>query len=219
MAHEAAREGVSANHALSLCYALCGSAAVLLWAGNAPAAGELIAMVLDHSARHALSYWLGWGRCLDVALTSNRGDRAEAARHYRDLLRDPLIGAPQLETLGTISETMVGAEVLARADTGLAGWSTAEILRAHGENLLREGAPDASCTAETLFRRALDTARGQEALSWELRAATSLARLWQNQGRGPQARDLLAPIYARFTEGFATADLTRARTLLKQLDT
>jgi predicted ATPase len=68
-----------------------------------------------------------------------------------------------------------------------------------------------------LFGRSLDTARQQSALSWELRAVTSLARLWQQQGRLRQAHDLPAPVYGRFTEGFRTADLMTAKSLLEQL--
>ena len=71
--------------------------------------------------------------------------------------------------------------------------------------------------AEVLFRRALEIARAQEAKSFELRAATSLARLWQRQGQPGEARSLLAPIYAWFTEGFDTRDLIEAKALLEEL--
>ena len=72
--------------------------------------------------------------------------------------------------------------------------------------------------AEAYFHQALDIARGQQAKSWELRAATSLARLWQTQGKRQEAYDLLAPVYAWFTEGFDTADLQDAKTLLDELE-
>ncbi len=77
-------------------------------------------------------------------------------------------------------------------------------------------APDAS-QAETCFHQALDIARSQQAKSWELRAATSLARLWQSQGKRQDAYDLLAPVYGWFTEGFDTADLKDAKALLEEL--
>jgi len=83
--------------------------------------------------------------------------------------------------------------------------------------LLRQpGTPQAE--AEARFRRALDVARRQEAKSLELRAAMSLARLWQQQGKRAEAYDLLAPIYGWFTEGFDTADLQEAKVLLEELD-
>ncbi len=72
--------------------------------------------------------------------------------------------------------------------------------------------------AQAHFERALAVARGQKAKSWELRAAMSLARLWQDQGKRKQARDLLAPVYNWCTEGFETIDLRTAKSLLDELD-
>jgi predicted ATPase len=80
-----------------------------------------------------------------------------------------------------------------------------------------ENAPDAAAAAEDHFRQALGWARRQGALSWELRVVTSLARMWRNQGRSQEARELLARVYDRFTEGFETADLKAAKTLLNNL--
>ena len=88
--------------------------------------------------------------------------------------------------------------------------------RLKGELLLRAPVVDRAA-AETCFRLALDVARRQDAEWWELRAATSLARLWQDQGRVSDAHDLLASVYGRFTEGFGTADLVAAKTLLNEL--
>jgi len=76
---------------------------------------------------------------------------------------------------------------------------------------------EADETAEACFRRALDVARAQEAKSLELRAAMSLARLWRDQGKRTEARALLAPIYAWFSEGFDTGDLIEAKALLDEL--
>jgi predicted ATPase len=80
--------------------------------------------------------------------------------------------------------------------------------------LLRRGHSEA---AEQLYRKALSIAQEQEAKLWKLRAATSLARLWGEQGRRAEARELLAPVYGWFTEGFDTADLTDAKLLLDEL--
>jgi predicted ATPase len=81
-----------------------------------------------------------------------------------------------------------------------------------------ENAPDAVAVAEGHFWQALEWARRQGALAWELRAATSLARLWQDQGRTKVARELLAPVYDRFTEGFGSLDLKIAKSFLDQFD-
>jgi len=92
-------------------------------------------------------------------------------------------------------------------------WWEAEVSRLRGVLLLRQtGTPPAE--AEACFQRAMDVARRQEAKSLELRAAMSLSRLWQQQGKRAKARELLAPIYGWFTEGFDTADLLEAKTLL-----
>jgi len=76
---------------------------------------------------------------------------------------------------------------------------------------------DNSSEAEACFHKAIDVARQQEAKSWELRASMSLARLWQQQGKKAGARDLLAPVYGWFTEGFGTKDLQEAKALLEEL--
>ena len=96
---------------------------------------------------------------------------------------------------------------------GSAGWQ-AELNRHKGQLLLRQGQSEA---AEELYRKALSIAEEQEAKLWELRAAASLARLRRDQGRRAEARDLLAPVYGWFTEGFDTADLKEAKALLDEL--
>ena len=93
----------------------------------------------------------------------------------------------------------------------------AELYRVKGELLLAESADNHSA-AEACFRQALDIACGQQAKWWELQAAMSLSRLWQQQGKRTKAHALLAPIYAWFTEGFDTADLQEAKALLETLE-
>jgi predicted ATPase len=96
-------------------------------------------------------------------------------------------------------------------------WPVAELLRVKGELLLLQGGSSAAATAEDHFRQALDWARRQGALSWELRAATSFARLLRDQGRPADAMALLQPVYDRFTEGFHTVDLRAAKALIEAL--
>ena len=92
----------------------------------------------------------------------------------------------------------------------------AELNRAAGEIALMSPEPDAT-KAEAYFERALAIARQQQAKSWELRAAMCMARLWRDQGKREEARDLLAPVYGWFTEGFDTLDLKEAKALLDEL--
>ena len=96
-----------------------------------------------------------------------------------------------------------------------ASWEP-EVHRLMGDLLLRRN-PNAADRAEASYRRAIERARSQEAKSWELRAATSLARMWRDQGKPAEARALLAPVYGWFTEGFDTLDLKQAKALLNEL--
>ena len=107
-------------------------------------------------------------------------------------------------------------EALTLVETTGERYYAAELHRLKGELLLPQAAPEVS-HAEACFQQALDVARRQEAKSLELRAAMSLARLWQPQGKRVEAYDLLAPIYGWFTEGFDTADLQEAKALLDAL--
>ena len=93
----------------------------------------------------------------------------------------------------------------------------AEINRIAGEIALKALRPDAA-DAEKYFERAIEVSRQQQAKSWELRAAMSLARLWRDQGKTVEARELLAPVYGWFTEGFDTRDLKEAKVLLEKLN-
>jgi predicted ATPase len=108
------------------------------------------------------------------------------------------------------------SEALALVETTGERYYAAELHRLKGELLLQHAAPEGS-HAETCFQQALDLARRQQAKALELRAAMSLSRLWQQQGKRDEARALLAPIYGWFTEGFDTADLQEARALLEAL--
>jgi predicted ATPase len=92
----------------------------------------------------------------------------------------------------------------------------AEVHRIAGEIALKSSAPDAA-KAEAYFERSLTVAGAQQAKSWELRAATSTARLWRDQDKRDEARDLLAPVYDWFTEGSGTLDLKKAKVLLDKL--
>jgi predicted ATPase len=96
-------------------------------------------------------------------------------------------------------------------------WHDAELYRTDGEIALLLPLPDAA-KAEASFERALAVARQQQAKSWELRAAMSMARLWRDQGKRDEARELLAPVYGWFTEGFDTRDLKEAKALLDELN-
>jgi predicted ATPase len=107
-------------------------------------------------------------------------------------------------------------EAMNLVETTKEKWGEAEIHRTAGEIELMSPQRDMA-KAQAHFDLALAVARAQKAKSWELRAATNLARLWRDHGKRDQARDLLAPIYGWFTEGFETRDLQEAKSLLEEL--
>jgi predicted ATPase/DNA-binding winged helix-turn-helix (wHTH) protein len=225
-------EARAADHALSLCNTLTQAACpIALFVGDLAAAERYVAMLLEHSARHALTVRHAEGHCSRGALFIQRGDVAIGSRYLRYAVEElrklgfvqrcPAFLGALAEGLGRAGQ---GAEGLAAIDEALAlserdeeRWCVAELLRIKGELVLSEGGPDAAETAEDHFGQALDWARRQGALSWELRAAASLARLWHDQNRIRAAREILAAVYDRFTEGFETADLKAARLLLDGL--
>jgi predicted ATPase len=108
------------------------------------------------------------------------------------------------------------AEAKTAMETGKETWCESDIHRTAGDTVLMSPERDAA-KAQAHFERALAVARAQQAKSWELRAAMSLARLWRDQGKRDEARDLLAPVYDWFTEGFDTLDLKEAKALLDEL--
>jgi predicted ATPase len=127
------------------------------------------------------------------------------------------------EAYGKAGQVEAGLRVLAEGQAVVGAteehyWE-AELYRLRGELLQHasRGAQDTEWTPEGCFRHALDVARRQQAKSLELRAALSLARLWQSQGKRDEARELLEPVYSWFTEGFDTADLQEAKQLLDEL--
>jgi predicted ATPase len=107
-------------------------------------------------------------------------------------------------------------DAISTIETTKERWFEAETNRIAGEIALKSPEPDAA-KAQEYFERALAVSRQQHAKSWELRAATSMARLWRDQGKRQQARELLAPVYGWFTEGFDTLDLKEAKALLNEL--
>ena len=107
-------------------------------------------------------------------------------------------------------------EMMTAVQTTKESWWEAVVYRVAGEIALKSPEPDAA-KAKAYFERALAVARTQQAKSWELRSSMSLARLWRDQGKVQQARDLLAPVYEWFTEGFDTRDLKEAKALLAEL--
>jgi predicted ATPase len=230
--HEAVTLARMLAHPLSLALALCHMASVRHARREAPETQEWAEAAIALSREQGFAYWLagaralwGWARAKqgepELGITQMRQSLAamqalgsEQARPYSlAYLAEVYLDMGQAEEgLGVL------AEALALVDKNGERWWEAELHRLQGELLLvqageRQQVPE----AEACFQQALDVACRQQAKSLELRAATSLSRLWQRHGKRAEARDLLAPVYGWFTEGFDTADLQEARTLLEAL--
>lgn len=214
---------------LSLCLALtwCGCV-VSLWLGDMVTAERSTALLKDHSEKYSLSSYYAYSLGFEAQLSARRGDAVGAER----LLRAGLDGLRQAQSeghytafLSSLAEILAAAgrpdeglaaadEALRRAEHSNAFWWLPEALRIKGEVLFCLGR---TTDAEDHFRRSLGLADRQGALSWELRAVTSLARLLRDQGHSAAAAALLQPVYKRFTEGFESADLKAATALLSDL--
>ncbi|MEE9147868.1 MAG: adenylate cyclase, partial [Candidatus Tectomicrobia bacterium] len=191
-------------------------------------AEELVAL----STRQYMPDWLGFGTPLLGIAMIEQGETERGLEKILEGLRlwgpGPHIYVPTYLSLGARAYQRAGQldqarrvldealEVVHKTDERI--WE-AELYRLQGELLKNAdcGLRIAECTPETCFNQALEVARNQQAKSWELRAATSLARLWQSQDKPQDAYELLAPVYEWFTEGFDTADLKDAKALLAEL--
>jgi predicted ATPase len=225
-------EGLVLNQALTFCSVL-GQAAcpIALLTGDLDAAEHYGTMLLDHTERHQIRLWNIWARCFNGLVTARRGDIVAGLHHMQDgfeqagdarlLPRFLFLAGEYAVYLGNVGESELALhrveQMLARCAAREERWYMAELLRIKGELMLAERERTAVADIEPLFLRALEEARQQGALSWELRTATSLARLWRELGRDTGAAALLRPIHARLTEGFTTADARAAQAMLEEL--
>jgi predicted ATPase/DNA-binding winged helix-turn-helix (wHTH) protein len=228
MAQDNVENASAIDHLRSLCIALDFACMVVLEAGDLATTERYVAMLLERSGTHALGFWEWWGHSLEGQLLIKRGNVVAGVRCSRAALdalpatgfvRRPALLCGLAQGLAGIGQVTEGLQTiddaLAQCERTDERWNISELLRVRGELLLLEGAPGAAVADH--YRQGLDWARRQGALSWELRCAASLARLLNNQGRSADATALLQPVYYRFTEGFATADLKAAKALLDDL--
>jgi predicted ATPase len=197
--------------------------------GDLEAARRATTMLLEHAEQHSLGSWGVLGRCWQGAVLIRAGDVDSGL----PLLEAALAGLQEGRLFSLYGSAFLAilAEGFARADRAREAhaaverglerckekgelWYAAELLRVKGEIALQSGS---TAAAERHFQEAIELARRQEALSWELRAATSLARLQRSRSQQQQARRQLAEVQARFSEGFATTDLKLASEILDPL--
>ena len=218
------------DQAATLMHTLAHSTATLMLLGDVAEAGaraaELIALAEDKGS----SYWSANGRIWRGCMMAQSGRSSEAVHALTSALETYHSTGATIYTpfvmsylaraqarLGRHNEALdVIDRAIAMAQSTKEQWCEAELYRTKGELVLVSRGADVAAV-EAHFERALGIARQQHSRSWELRAATSMARLWRDQGKRQEAHDLLAPVYGWFTEGFDTSDLKKAKTLLDEL--
>ena len=203
---------------------------IALWMGDSALADRHLKTLLDCATRYTLPLWRELGRMFEALLAVSRGDVVGGLRMLRagfdklGQLMPPLdhvkFQCDIAEVLGRAGQIADGLTVAQRAiercEQTNERWLFAELLRLKGDLILRT--ESATAKAEDCFREAIDWASRQGARSWELRAATSLARLLRDQRpSGAEAIAVIKPVYSRFTEGFGTTDLANAKALIDDL--
>jgi predicted ATPase len=208
----------TANQSFAFGFFLVFSACpISFWTGDLEAAHKHLSMLLDVQSGITFNIWQTAGRLYERVLDFLKEPDLQPPDARDKLVNDTSLTPFHADSLSTFDWRLLCPQPLAQAMDGSINWCTAEILRAKGEALLDAGSADARAEAEKLFLRSIDISRRQRALSWELRSATSLARLWHLIGQTTQARAFLTEVYGRFTEGFTTRDLVEAKTLLDAL--
>jgi predicted ATPase len=217
-------------HPFSLSFALSAAALFHQFRREVRLTHKRAEAAISLAKEQGFPHWIAHGSLLCGWALVQQGQAQEGIEQlHQGLIAHRATGAELLrpyflsllaEAQGTLGEPETGLAVLTEAltlvDTTGESWYEPELYRLKGASLLQQSS-DNSTEAETCFHHALDIARNQQAKSFELRTATSLARLWQQQGKCQEAHDLLAPVYNWFTEGFDTADLQDAKALLEAL--
>jgi len=213
-----------------MAYVLCFAAGLRQYLHDGQMAQEAAEEAITISIEHGFPFWFAMGTCLYGWALAQQGQGAEGIEQGRQgiaawratgaELAQPHWLSLLAETYGHVGQVEAGLEVLdealERVDVHGERYSEAKLHRLQGA-LLLVLSTDNTTEAQACFHRALDIAHRQEAKSLELRAAVSLSRLWQQQGKRAEACELLTPIYGWFTEGFDTPDLREAKALLDEL--
>jgi predicted ATPase len=196
----------------SLCQVL-GVAAipVALWSGWGDACQSWVAQLVEQAGRYDYLYWQHWGGLYQALLAQDGRCLPETVL----VVLQPANQTKFRDHIGTFNAAYLSGDALARVEAGSVGWCAPEVLRIQAE---REMAAGSLGTAATYLERSMKLARAQGALAWELRAAMTALQLSQLTGNRVHGRRVLASVYDRFAEGFATRDLRGARRLLERMD-
>jgi predicted ATPase len=215
------------SHDHTKAFALCYQATLAQYGRDVSIVREIAEAAIDVATKHNIRQWLSWGTILRGWALAFGGEEDDGLARLEDGMdkwrEDDLFAVPyflglKAEALGTVGKTDEGIDILTKgialSNQGNQRFYLSELHRLKGAFLFRQ---DLNDEAEDSLNQALEVAREQQAKSPELRAATSLARSRQRQGKRDEARQLLGDCYAWFTEGFDTADLKEAKALLDEL--
>lgn len=191
---------------------ITGAIPVAFWSGNWELAKERVAAFHAHAVTHNFLRWQSYGKLFDWVLSIATIEPEDAPIVARIWSPNSL---PLLEFLGSFHPSLVRPEAIVPIATCDERWCAPEMLRALGEQIAAPGCRRGLAKAEEMFVQSVRLAAKQGALAWELRSATSLARLLNRQGRKAEAIDSLAPVYEKFTEGFETRELLTARKVME----
>ena len=211
-----------------------GAVRIQLFRGDREGVDRYVNSMLTFYEEHKLLFWLGFAKVFEGWSLSEQGRHEEAIEvigaglraheQTRTAMFKPhtyaiLAQAQAQAGCGRFNEALqILDDALAIAERTSEHWITPELYRLQGELMLESAVdPGVTTKAQVCFERALTLARQHQAKSWELRSATSLARLWQQQGNQVAARDMLVEIYDWFSEGFQSRDLEQAKSLLQAL--
>ena len=201
----------------SLCQALALAACpIYLWRGDKGGCVGHVAELREQAIRHRHGRWQPYAARYWAIATRLQSDSSAVQPEIEP--PSSAVSGLLLDTILTLTPCTTANDAAVLVRGGLQSWCAAEVLRVQATRLLRQETPHESWRAEALLLSSLDLARAQNALSWELRTASSLSALWETQSRHREARDLLSGVYARFTEGHDTQDLRQAEALLRRLD-
>ncbi|HUC17309.1 MAG TPA: winged helix-turn-helix domain-containing protein [Acetobacteraceae bacterium] len=214
----ATAEVLTANQSVALGFFLVYAACpIAFWIGDLETAGRCVSLLLHRDSGIDFHFWQMVGHLYERVLAYLKRARQSDPGVPDGLTSEGALFPIHADSLSTFHWRLLHPHSLCQAENGPVNWCTAEILRARGEALLGKQKLHAQPEAEQLFLQSIEIGRKQKALSWELRSATSLARLWHLSDRTTEARNLLSEVYGRFTEGFATKDLAEAKELLDVL--
>jgi predicted ATPase/DNA-binding winged helix-turn-helix (wHTH) protein len=224
-------EAIKLKHPVSQAWALTNTCPILILTGDLPGATRLVDLLLEQTSSLTLTLWRPFARCVQGLLLIKQGNLVDGSNILETAIREMPENSYHLRYIyfqgeladayccmgETVRAMDIIEEALDQSERSGERWCVAELLRIKGTIILKSGSVGAADESDRLFLSSLDWARRQGLLGWELRTATSLTLSWKERGCPERALEILASVYARFTEGFEMTNLKGAKALLDDL--